>query len=54
MGGNRCIGGPAQPINGADVEANACNGPVGANEPGGITFQLITDLSSSSAPATTT
>ena len=44
MGANRCVGGPAAPINGSDVEANACSGPVGANEPGGITFQLITDL----------
>ena len=44
MGPNRCIGGPSQAINGSNVEANACSGPVGANEPGGITFQSITDL----------
>ncbi len=44
MGGNRCIGGPAQQINSANVEANACAGPVGANEPGGITFEGISDL----------
>ena len=45
MGGNRCVGGPATPINASDVEANACIGPVGANEPGGITFLGITDMS---------
>jgi Ca2+-binding RTX toxin-like protein len=38
MGGTRCIGGPEDPVNGG------CTGPVGANEPGGVTFQKITDL----------
>ena len=45
MGANRCIGGPQKPtFNGNDPEANACNGPVGANEPGGITFAQVNDL----------
>ncbi|MFN2611440.1 MAG: hypothetical protein ABR507_11310 [Actinomycetota bacterium] len=38
MGGTRCIGGPE------DVLLGGCTGPVGANEPGGITFKIITDL----------
>src|SRR6185312_4674313 len=44
MGANRCIGGPSDPVGIEDVDANACNGPVGANEPGGITFKSITNL----------
>ncbi|HET7129920.1 MAG TPA: hypothetical protein VFJ93_12675, partial [Gaiellaceae bacterium] len=38
MGGTRCIGGPEDPVSGG------CTGPVGANQPGGITFRTITDL----------
>src|SRR6185437_13532007 len=44
MGANRCIGGPSQQIDGSKVEADACAGPVGANEPGGITFEGISNL----------
>jgi len=44
MGANRCIGGPGDPVGASDVEAQACNGPVGANEPGGITLKGITNL----------
>ena len=44
MGGNRCIGGPSQQIDAANAEAIACAGPVGANEPGGISFEGISDL----------
>ncbi|HEX9504623.1 MAG TPA: hypothetical protein VGA62_01335, partial [Acidimicrobiia bacterium] len=43
MGPNRCIGGPSIATVSGD-EANACNGPVGANEPGGITFKGVQDL----------
>src|SRR6185295_16612756 len=32
------------PVGIEDVDANACNGPVGANEPGGITLKAITNL----------
>ena len=38
MGGTRCVGGPENATTGG------CTGPVGANEPGGVTFQKITDL----------
>ena len=38
MGGTRCVGGPE------DALLGGCTGPVGANEPGGVTFQKITDL----------
>ena len=48
MGENRCIGGPAQPAgqvdNGVLTDANACTGPVGGNEPGGITFKGLQDV----------
>jgi len=43
MGPNRCIGGPANDLVSGD-EAAACNGPVGANEPGGVTFKNVQDL----------
>ena len=38
MGHDRCIGGPGNPTTGL------CTGPVGANQPGGITFQGIQDV----------
>ena len=48
MGENRCIGGPSQPAgqvdNGVLTDANACTGPVGGNEPGGITFKGLQDV----------
>ena len=48
MGGNRCIGGPAQTVTQVDdgvlADANACTGPVGGNEPGGITFKGLQDV----------
>ncbi|MDX6471351.1 MAG: large repetitive protein, partial [Gaiellaceae bacterium] len=38
MGGDRCIGGPANAATGL------CTGPVGANEPGGVTFKGFQDV----------
>ncbi|TMC80709.1 MAG: hypothetical protein E6J08_09445, partial [Chloroflexi bacterium] len=42
MGANRCIGGPSQAA--AGVDDNSCTGPVGASEPGGVTFKGIQNL----------
>jgi Ca2+-binding RTX toxin-like protein len=38
MGHDRCIGGPG------DATTGLCTGPVGANEPGGVTFQGMQDI----------
>src|SRR5438132_2807271 len=38
MGHDRCIGGPGDALTGL------CTGPVGANQPGGVTFQGIQDV----------
>ena len=48
MGENRCIGGPGQAAGQVDdgvlTDAVACTGPVGGNEPGGITFKGLQDV----------
>ena len=48
MGENRCIGGPGRAAGQVDdgvlADANACTGPVGGNEPGGITFKGLQDI----------
>ena len=57
MGQNRCIGGPARPAgqvdNGVLTDANACTGPVGGNEPGGITFKGLQDVELNFGPGNT-